>query len=135
MSSTTIYRKNYQPPVFSIEKIDLDFDLYDDHAMVENHMRLKRQGLGALHLNGDELELVSIKLNNIPLNEGAYYRKDNDLVLPDCPDEFELTIVTRIRPQDNTQLSGLYRSNHLFCTQCEAEGFRRITFFLTDLMC
>ncbi|WP_133139951.1 aminopeptidase N [Legionella genomosp. 1] len=129
MSNTTIYRKNYQPPVFSIEKIDLDFDLYDDHAMVENHMRLKRRGLGALRLDGDELELVSIKLNNIPLNEGAYYRKDNDLVLPDCPDEFELTIVTRIRPQDNTQLSGLYRSNHLFCTQCEAEGFRRITFF------
>lgn len=129
MPDNTIYLKDYQPPVFSVETVRLNFDLYDDHALVENHMTLKRCHLGALHLHGDELELVDIKMNNIPLPEGAYFRQGDDLIIPDCPDAFSLTIITRIRPQENTRLSGLYRSNHLFCTQCEAEGFRRITYF------
>lgn len=129
MPETTVYLKNYQPPVFSIEQVDLDFDLYDTHAIVKNHMQIKRQHLGSLTLHGDELQLVSVHLNDIPLTEAAYFFSGQDLIIPDCPDEFSLTIVTRIYPQNNTKLSGLYRSNQMFCTQCEAEGFRRMTYF------
>ncbi len=129
MSDTTIYLKNYQPPSFAIRTVDLDFDLHDDHAVVKNRMHVVRQHPGDLHLNGDGLELMSIALNEIPLAESAYRLQGDDLIVTACPDDFTLTIVTRIRPQDNTKLSGLYRSNHLFCTQCEAEGFRRMTYF------
>ncbi|MCP0912809.1 aminopeptidase N [Legionella sp. 27cVA30] len=125
----TIYRKDYQPPVFSVESIALDFDLYDDHALVTNQMQLKRQREGGLHLCGDELELLSIAMNGQGLAADAYELREGNLIIPICPDEFSLSIVTRIRPQDNTSLSGLYRSRQMFCTQCEAEGFRRMTFY------
>lgn len=130
MPNKTIYLKNYQPPTFSVDTIDLSFDLYDDHALVSSKIRLIRQRTGALHLYGDELELISIHMNGVQLEPSAYTMNEDDLILEHCPDEIILEIVTRIRPQDNTELSGLYRSNHLFCTQCEAEGFRRITYFL-----
>ncbi|CEK12031.1 aminopeptidase N [Legionella hackeliae] len=129
MPDTTIYLKNYQPPVFTVKNVDLNFDLYDDHALVTSQLELKRQHQGGLHLYGDELELVSIHINSRQLTESDYELREGDLLIKNCPDELTLKIVTRIRPQENTQLSGLYRSNHLFCTQCEAEGFRRITFF------
>lgn len=129
MSETTIYRKDYQPYAFAVEKVDLNFDLYDDHAIVSNRMQLKRLHQGALHLYGDELELLDIKLDDHPLEQEAYQFTDNDLIIHSCPDELTLTVVTRIYPQDNTKLSGLYRTHRLFCTQCEAEGFRRMTFF------
>ena len=130
MSDTTIYLKDYQPPAFAMTSVSLDFDLYDDHALVRNEMQLRRQHSGALHLYGDELELISIHLDNVVLPKTAYELQDGSLTINQCPDQLMLTIVTRIRPQDNTALSGLYRSNELFCTQCEAQGFRRITFFL-----
>jgi aminopeptidase N len=129
MPDTTIFLKDYAPPNFAVEKIYLDFDLHDDHVLVENQMTLKRVHPGLLHLYGDELELVSIALNNEPLTEHQYRRKNDDLLFDNCPDQFTLTIITRIYPQTNSKLSGLYRSNQLFCTQCEAEGFRRITFY------
>lgn len=126
----TIYRKDYQPPNFTVDTIDLDFDLHDDHALVKNRMQLHRQRAGELHLYGDELELISIAMNNKQLSKKDYRLEKDDLIIENCPEAFTLEIVTRIRPQDNTQLSGLYRSHQLFCTQCEAEGFRRITFYL-----
>lgn len=129
MSTTTIYRKDYQPPAFTVERVALEFDLYDDHALVHNSMKLKRLHPGPLHLYGDEIELVSVHQDKKALSSESYQLQKGDFIMHHCPDEFSLTIVTRIRPQENTQLSGLYRSNHLFCTQCEAEGFRRITFF------
>lgn len=129
-SQVTTYLKNYTPSCFSIVTVDLDFELYDDHVMVRNHMILNRQQAGDLHLYGDELELVSLQMNDKELGAEEYRLEKSDLIIPHCPDSFALTVVTRIRPQENTKLSGLYRSNHLFCTQCEAEGFRRMTFFL-----
>ncbi|MGQ3888322.1 aminopeptidase N [Legionella sp. CNM-1927-20] len=129
MPDTTVFLKDYTPPNFTVENIYLNFDLHDDYVLVENKMSLKRVHPGLLHLYGDELELVSIALNNEPLTEKDYSYKNDDLLLNDCPREFTLTIVTRIYPQKNSKLSGLYRSNQLFCTQCEAEGFRRITFY------
>lgn len=130
MSDGTTYLKNYQPSTFTAVTVDLDFDLHDDHVLVSNRMLLQRQCAGALRLYGDELALISVHLNEKPLLESAYRIDQGDLIIPDCPDEATLTVVTRIRPQANTTLSGLYRSNALFCTQCESHGFRRITFFL-----
>lgn len=130
MPDTTVYRKDYQTPSFSVNTVNLSVDLYDDHAMVHCTVTLVRQHEGVLHLYGDELELIHIAMNGTLLQPSEYILQNSDLILERCPDILSLDIVTRIRPQENTQLSGLYRSNHLFCTQCEAEGFRRITYFL-----
>lgn len=129
MQDTSIYLKDYQPPVFGVKTIHLDFELQDDHALVESRMEITRQTPGGLCLYGDELELVSISLNDRLLADGDYQLQNGNLLINDCPDECTLLIVTKIYPQDNTKLSGLFRSRQLFCTQCEAEGFRRITFF------
>lgn len=130
MSDGTVYLKDYQPSSFNASTVALDFDLYDDHVLVRNRMQLHRQHSGELHLYGDELELISVHLNEQLLPENAYRLDAEGLTIFACPDELTLTIETRIRPQENTKLSGLYRSNKLFCTQCEAQGFRRMTFFL-----
>lgn len=128
-NTTTVYLKNYKAPTFSVTTVALQFDLYDDHALVTSTLALHREHPGPLHLLGDELELISIHLNGVAIEASHYKLQDADLVIEHCPDAFTLTLVTRIYPQTNTQLSGLYRSNHLFCTQCEAEGFRRMTYF------
>lgn len=130
MPETTIYLKNYQPASFTVDTVDLNFELYDDHALVTSVLKLSRQQEGVLFLYGDELELVRLVLNGKELSSSAFELQGNHLMIRDCPDQLTLQVVTRIYPQKNTQLSGLYRSNHLFCTQCEAEGFRRITYFL-----
>ncbi|KTC64585.1 aminopeptidase (plasmid) [Legionella adelaidensis] len=129
MSNVTIYRNDYQPPNFIVNNIHLNFDLFDDHALVKSELSFTRQHPGPLCLYGDELELVNIEMNNEKLDERAYRLENDNLLLTECPEHFSLTITTRIRPQENTKLSGLYRSDDMFCTQCEAEGFRRITFF------
>lgn len=129
MSDTTVYLKNYQPSTFGVETVALNFDLHDDHALVHNRMQVVRQHPGNLYLHGDELELVSIQVDGRMLEDSEYERQEDDLILLQCPDKAVIEIVTRIYPQNNTQLSGLYRSKNLFCTQCEAEGFRRITYF------
>ena len=129
MSDTTVYLKNYEAPLFAVDKVDLEFDLFEDQALVRNHMQLSRLHKGDLYLYGDDLELVSIELDNKPLAKDDYRLESSDLVILNCPDKFTLTIVTRIHPEKNTKLSGLYRSSNIFCTQCEAHGFRAITYF------
>ncbi|MCX7117789.1 MAG: aminopeptidase N [Legionellales bacterium] len=130
MSTKTIYLKDYQPPMFEILKVALNFDLYDAHVLVTTEAKYHRLTPGDLHLYGDELELVSVQLNHNMLEAPAYGLEGGDLIIPGLADEFTLTIVTRIYPQNNTKLAGLFRSNHLFCTQCESHGFRRMTYFL-----
>jgi aminopeptidase N len=129
MPAKIIYRQDYQPPNFIVDTIALDFDLYDDHVLVASRLQLKRQYEGALHLYGEQLELVSLHLNGEPLNKSEYDLRKKELIINSCPDELRLDLVARIFPQHNTQLSGLYLSRNLFSTQCEAEGFRRITFY------
>ena len=126
---TTIYLKDYEPPNFAVHKVFLSFDLYEDYALVRNEMHLERQHSGPLRLHGDELILEGIWQNDKPLSTADYQEDNADLLVSNLPDVCKLTIVTRIFPQKNTALSGLYRSKQLFCTQCEAHGFRRITFF------
>lgn len=129
MTTPTVYLSEYTPPNFIVHQVFLAFDLYEDHAVVRNEMHLQRQNPGVLRLHGDSLILEEVWQDKRRLVLGDYYLDGEDLLLPTDQDEFTLTIVTRIFPQKNTALSGLYRSRNLFCTQCEAHGFRRITFF------
>ena len=129
MSNKTIYLDAYKPPVFDVKSVFLDVALYEDHALVTNTMSLVRLHVGDLRLNGDGLTLESIEIDGQVLALDQYKIEGSDLVLENCVDQFTLKIVTKIQPQNNTALSGLYRSHDLFCTQCEAEGFRRITYF------
>lgn len=129
MSNSTVYLKNYQPPTFHLTTVDLKFELYDDHALVTSQLAVVRQHPGDLELFGHDVELISIQMDNQELTLSEYTLSEEALLISTCPDKAVFTIITRIRPQDNTALSGLYRSNSLFCTQCEAEGFRRMTYF------
>ena len=103
MPNSTVYLKNYQPPSFTIETVDLNFDLYDDHALVSSTLKLIRQHPGVLHLYGNDLELISLHMNGQKLESGEYMIQEGDLIVEKCPDEMTLTIVTRIQPQKNTQ--------------------------------
>src|SRR5438093_3426802 len=125
---------DYQPPPFLIDTVDLVFDLAADETRVKSRLGIRRnpavtQPTAALHLDGDEVELVSLALDGRPLASSDYrLEPDGALVLPQVPDSFALDIETRINPQSNTALNGLYISGGNFCTQCEPEGFRRITY-------
>lgn len=129
MAATTVFLKNYEAPSFEVKHIHLSFDLYEDHVFVENEMRIKKLTEGPLYLHGDELALISIRIDGEPLNRDAYRRHNGDLIIDACPEACTLSITTRIEPRNNSKLSGLFCSNQVFCTQCEAEGFRRMTFF------
>ncbi|WP_318445926.1 aminopeptidase N [Photobacterium leiognathi] len=128
---TAKYRSDYRKPDYTITDIDLTFDLNDTKTQVTAQSKVVRMGDNAdakLVLDGDELELVSVTVNGEAWS--AYAKEDGHLVLSDLPAEFDLTIVTMINPEANTALEGLYKSGGGFCTQCEAEGFRRITYYL-----
>ncbi|TOQ82509.1 aminopeptidase N [Vibrio parahaemolyticus] len=123
------YRKDYQAPSHTITDIDLTFDLYDNDTIVTALSKVVQKGESTtLELDGEELELRSVKVNG---EDWAHHEvKEASLVLSDLPAEFELEIITKIDPEANTALEGLYKSGGAFCTQCEAEGFRRITYYL-----
>ena len=127
-----IYLKDYQAPQFVIEHTLLCFDLYEDHVLVSSELTMRRtdETSSALALDGQNLELVSIKVDGSALSSDAYDIDDDHLVINDLPAEFMLAVQTKIKPQDNTSLEGLYKSSKMFCTQCEAEGFRHITYYL-----
>ncbi|MEW6593644.1 MAG: aminopeptidase N [Thermodesulfobacteriota bacterium] len=132
-SHATIHLKDYRPPAFGIPSVHLRVALHDDHALVTSTLDLQRRQPGTsepLILMGQELELVGLTLDGRALATGDYVVTPETLIIADVPDSFQLTVVTRIYPEKNTALEGLYRSGSMFCTQCEAEGFRRITYFL-----
>jgi aminopeptidase N len=131
----TTHLKDYHPPEFLIDHAILRFDLAEDETRVHSQLTLRRNpaasGDGeALFLNGEGLELVSLALDGEPLAESGYQVDGEGLTIHRVPSQFVLESEVRIRPQDNSALEGLYRSGSMFCTQCEAEGFRRITWFL-----
>ncbi|EIT7140658.1 aminopeptidase N [Vibrio parahaemolyticus] len=123
------YRKDYQAPSHTITDIDLTFDLYDNDTIVTALSKVVQKGESTtLELDGEGVELRSVKVNG---EDWAHHEvKEASLVLSDLPAEFELEIITKIDPEANTALEGLYKSGGAFCTQCEAEGFRRITYYL-----
>lgn len=131
----TVYLDDYQIPAYLIDEVDLNFELNEDFAIVKSHLRVRHNRLSHekirnLVLNGEELTLISVKMNGQPLASSQYTVTDKYLTLHNVPDNFDLEITTKIYPHKNTALSGLYRSSKTYCTQCEAEGFRRITYFL-----
>jgi aminopeptidase N len=127
---------DYRPPAFLIDTVDLAFELGAQDTRVKSRLAIRRNpeaddGTAALELDGEELDLVSLALDGEPLGANRYrLSPEGGLVLADVPASFTLDIETRINPHSNTALSGLYVSGGNFCTQCEAEGFRRITYFI-----
>lgn len=127
-----VYLKDYQAPAFDINFIDLEFDLDSENVKVTNRMELTKRSSSTknLKLDGEKINLLSIVLNGRELKPEEYQKTDDSLTLLNAPDKFELVIRTEFNPKLNTDLSGLYFSGGFLCTQCEAEGFRRITYFL-----
>jgi aminopeptidase N len=127
-----IYLKDYRAPDFKFESVCLHFEIEQAHTQVASSIHVERTGeAGApLILDGDELELVSVTINGNVLNADQYQLDDKQLQIPGVPDQFELAIVVKIYPKDNTSLMGLYESSGNLCTQCEPHGFRRITYFM-----
>ena len=130
----TVYLKDYQPSAYLINRTELHFHLLEDHVIVSSRLHLLRCAASAqdasLTLNGEEMELLSVSIDGIRLAEEEYSVSAESLVIHRVPEQCVIACETRIRPQENTALSGLYKSRNLFCTQCEAEGFRRITYYL-----
>lgn len=129
----TVYLANYQPPAYFIDEVELDFDLGDEHTIVKSNLRIRRNhhdsGNHELKLHGEELNLEEIAIDGNALTKEQYSIQGDLLTIANAPDSFTLQVKVKIYPQKNTALSGLYRSQDTFCTQCEAEGFRRITFY------
>ena len=131
----TIRLADYRPPAWTVETVDLRFDLREQGTRVISRLALARNPArpdrpDRLRLHGEELEPVWLRLDGSELHADRYEIDDEGLVLFDPPDRFVLESEVEIAPERNTRLEGLYRSGGLFCTQCEAEGFRRITWYL-----
>jgi aminopeptidase N len=131
----TIYRNDYTAPSYLVDTVELGFDLDPARTVVASRLTLRRnpdtapRGQRVIELVGEDIELVALRLNGRTLEEGDYAIDGGVLRIANAPDEVTLEIETVCVPQDNTTLSGLYTSNGSFYTQCEAEGFRRITYF------
>ncbi|MFA7454837.1 MAG: aminopeptidase N [Desulfobulbaceae bacterium] len=130
----TIHLKDYTPPPYLVTTIDLRFELDETATLVGSKMRIHRNPAAKkekvpLELNGENLEVRAVRLDGAPLDPSAYAYDGSLLTIAEVPDAFDLEVETVINPRDNTELEGLYLSGGNFCTQCEAEGFRRITCF------
>ncbi|MBV1875846.1 MAG: aminopeptidase N [Cycloclasticus sp.] len=131
----TIYLKDYTVPEFLISHTELHFDLSAENTCVSSRLSIQRNPdckkiNPSLVLMGEELTLISIAINGETLSSEKYLLSNDTLTIHDPEIDFVLEISNRINPTTNTALSGLYKSKTMLCTQCEAEGFRRITWFL-----
>ena len=126
--------KDYQPPAYFITRTELHFELAEEQTIVHSRLHLFRSpeaGEGAtLELDGRELELLELAIDGQALQPAEYRVGSETLSVDAVPEQCVLSIKTRIHPQDNTSLEGLYKSHSMFCTQCEAQGFRKITYYL-----
>lgn len=125
---------DYEAPAYLVAETDLSFSLDPKRTLVKSRLAFRRaekaEAGAPLTLDGENLELISISLDGDALQPEAYRLTDKTLTILAPPKEFTLEIETACAPEANTALSGLYLSNGMFCTQCEAEGFRRITYYL-----
>ena len=141
-NNTPKYLKDYTTPDFYITKTELVFNIENISANISDHLTTIESNLqihknpnkksdANLVLNGEDLKLVKISLDNQQLNQEQYQISDNTLTITSpLPDSFSLQIITEVDPKNNTSLNGLYCSNNMYCTQCESHGFRRITYYL-----
>lgn len=125
--------RDYQKPSFDVETVHLDIKLFEDYAQVNSTLEMVRQTAGDIVLFGESLELLSIIMNDKALTSEHYQQEDGKLTIYNAPDQVTLDIQVRICPQTNTALEGLYMAGSgddtMFVTQCEPEGFRKITFY------
>jgi len=129
----TVFLADYTPPGFRIETVQLHFELIPEATLVTARLQLRRTpdtAVDSLRLDGEQLELQEIAIDGCPLAAERYRVDAEGLTLLDPPDTFLLETRVRINPAANTALEGLYVSSGNFCTQCEAEGFRKITYYL-----
>ncbi|GAA5140536.1 aminopeptidase N [Thalassotalea piscium] len=129
---TARYLKDYRPSEFTINTIDLTFELDDHKTIVTSEMSVTKKSTTAnkLTLDGEQLKLIAVFYNNQALAPSDYQLNDDSLTLSIIDCESTIKIITEIDPVNNTSLEGLFKSGGAFCTQCEAEGFRRITYYL-----
>ncbi|WAF84147.1 aminopeptidase N [Metapseudomonas otitidis] len=131
-----IHLKDYQAPDYLIDETALTFELHEDHTLVHAQLVMRRNPeradgtLPALVLDGQQLELLSLSMDDRELGAADYQLTDSHLTLQPVAEQFTLDSTVRIHPESNTALEGLYKSGKMFCTQCEAEGFRKITYYL-----
>ena len=127
-----VYLRDYRPPDFLVPFVRLDFDLSPDATRVRSALSVSRNSgdTQPLCLDGEDLELLAVRIDGKSLSQDCYTLTSHSLTIHDVPDKFDLEIENRINPRTNTKLEGLYLSGGNFCTQCEPEGFRRITYFL-----
>ena len=127
-----IHLKDYHAPDFRISTVDLDFVLAPENTRVAAKLQVQRTGDKAapLVLDGEHLKLLSLRLDGQDLPQSRYRVAADTLTVEGVPDAFVLDVITEIAPAQNTALEGLYVSKGIFCTQCEPEGFRRITYFI-----
>jgi aminopeptidase N len=133
-SHKTVFLKDYRPPDYLVETVMLEFELEETRTRVRSLLTVacnhdKCEGIRPFVLHGRDLLLKAVRLDGRALNETEYRLDADALTLLPVPDRFTLELETEINPAANTELSGLYLSGGNFCTQCEAEGFRRITFY------
>ena len=125
--------KDYQKPSFDVETVSLDIKLFEDHAKVDSTLKMVRQSAGDIVLFGEDLELLALSMNGEALSAERYELSAGKLTISDAPDEVTLALQVRICPQTNTALEGFYMAGSgdetMFVTQCEPEGFRKITFY------
>ncbi|MCQ4346700.1 aminopeptidase N [Pseudomonas stutzeri] len=131
----TVHLKDYRVPDYLIDETHLTFELFEDHTLVHAQLVMRRnpaagEGLPRLVLDGQQLELLDLHLDDVPLAKGDYHLSDSHLTLQPTQASFVIDSTVRIHPESNTALEGLYKSSGMFCTQCEAEGFRKITYYL-----
>jgi len=130
---TARYLSDYKKTAFNITTVDLTFELDNTKTHVTNVMSVKKADTSTnerLILQGENVELLSLHINGQALTSDFYTQTDTQLEIDVPNEDFELTVVTQINPLKNTSLEGLFKSGDAFCTQCEAEGFRRITYYL-----
>ena len=120
---------DYRPPAFSVTAVDLRVELDPDATRVLSRLQVRRQGAGDLVLNGSELRLLALRVDGRTLDAADYTIDGEALTLPGLADTAEIEVETEIAPAANSALEGLYLSSGMYCTQCEAEGFRRITWY------
>ncbi|MBV2121087.1 MAG: aminopeptidase N [Candidatus Thiodiazotropha sp. (ex Ctena orbiculata)] len=133
-NAKSIYLKDYQPPHFLVDQVSLEFDLQQDRTLVTSRLQMRRNPASTeqnpeLVLDGEKLKLLQLAIDDQALGETSYQLDDHALTIADVKQRFTLSTQVEIRPQENTALEGLYQSGKMYCTQCEAEGFRRITYF------
>ncbi len=134
-NAATIHLNDYKTPAYLIEQVELNFDLYDSATLVSSILQLAlnpdRNGVPEpLILVGEQLKLEEIMVDGTSLNSNEYIQDEESLHVFSVPQKFTLAIKVQIDPLNNTALEGLYHTSGNFCTQCEAEGFRKITYYL-----